>query len=147
MKSLRLCIPLLVIFLSACTSAPDKPGADAVLPPCGSFPNCVNSHSGKGGSAIKPLFATAPQWQAFKKWLATQEDWSIEVEQADFVQAVVKTPLMRFRDDVQLLYNLQTGVIQVRSSSRLGIGDMGTNRKRVESLRTQLADQAAAAPA
>lgn len=135
----------MAIFLIACTSAPEKPGSDAPLPPCGSFPNCVNSQSGKGGSAIEPLFATAEQWQAFKRWLAIQENWSIEVEQADFVQAVVKTPLMRFRDDVQLLYNSQTGVIQVRSSSRLGIGDMGTNRKRVEILRAQLADQAAAA--
>lgn len=146
MKILRLCIPLLVIFLVACTSAPQKPGIDAVLPPCGSFPNCVNSHSGKGGSAIEPLLATAEQWQAFKRWLITQENWSIEVEEADFVQAVVKTPLMRFRDDVQLQYNSQTGVIQVRSSSRLGIGDMGANRNRVESLRAWLASEAAASP-
>jgi uncharacterized protein (DUF1499 family) len=51
---------------------------------------------------------------------------------------------MRFRDDVQLLYNPETGVIQVRSSSRLGISDMGTNRSRVESLRDQLAIEAAA---
>ncbi|MEH6586284.1 MAG: DUF1499 domain-containing protein [Halioglobus sp.] len=144
MKILRLCIPLLMIFLFACTSAPKKPDADASLPPCGAFPNCVNSHSGKGGSAIEPLLATVQQWQAFKRWLATQDNWTIEVEQADFVQAVVKTPLMRFRDDVQLQYSPQTGVIQVRSSSRLGIGDMGANRDRVESLRARLAGQATA---
>jgi uncharacterized protein (DUF1499 family) len=71
--------------------------------------------------------------------LATQDDWTINVEEPDFMQAVVKTPLMRFRDDVQMIYNPQTGVIQVRSSSRLGISDMGTNRRRVESLREHLA--------
>ena len=75
--------------------------------------------------------------------MATQDSWTINVDTTDFVQAVVKTPLMRFRDDVQLLYNLQSGVIQVRSSSRLGISDMGTNRRRVESLRAHLADEAA----
>ena len=138
MKIQHLCIPLVAIFLFGCTSAPEKPGADAVLPPCGALPNCVNSHSGKGGSAIAPLLATAKQWQELKRWLATQDNWAISVEEADFLQAVVKTPLMRFRDDVQLLYNPQTGVIQVRSSSRLGISDMGTNRSRVESLRTHL---------
>ena len=97
----------------------------------------------QGGSAIAPLQATAEQWHELKRWLATQDNWTINVEEADFVQAVVKTPLMRFRDDVQLLYNPQTGVIQVRSSSRLGISDMGTNRRRVESLRAHLAAEAA----
>ena len=143
MKIQHLCIPLVAIFLFGCTSAPEKPGADAVLPPCGALPNCVNSHSGQGGSAIAPLQATAEQWQELKRWLATQENWTIEVEAADFLQAVVKTPLMRFRDDLQLLYNPQTSVIQVRSSSRLGISDMGTNRRRVESLRAHLAVEAA----
>ena len=145
MKIQYLCIPLIAIFLFGCTSAPEKPGADAILPPCGALPNCVNSHSGKGGSAIAPLNATAEQWQELKRWLAAQDNWIINVQEADFVQAVVKTPLMRFRDDVQLLYNPQTGVIQVRSSSRLGISDMGTNRRRVESLRAHLASDAAAA--
>ena len=145
MKIQYLCIPLIAIFLFGCTSAPEKPGADAILPPCGALPNCVNSHSGKGGSAIAPLNATAEQWQELKRWLAAQDNWIINVQEADFVQAVVKTPLMRFRDDVQLLYNPQTGVIQVRSSSRLGFSDMGTNRRRVESLRAHLAADAAGA--
>lgn len=143
MKIPHLCIPLIAFLLFGCTSAPEKPGADSVLPPCGALPNCVNSHSGEGGSAITPLHATLEQWQELKQWLATQDDWTINVEEPDFMQAVVKTPLMRFRDDVQMLYNPQTGVIQVRSSSRLGISDMGTNRRRVESLRDHLAAESA----
>ena len=139
MKIQHLFTPLIAIFLFGCTSAPERPAADAVLPPCGALPNCVNSQSGTGGSAIAPLSATAEQWQELKRWLSTQDNWTINVVTADFVQAVVKTPLMRFRDDVQLLYNVQTGMIQVRSSSRLGISDMGTNRRRVESLRAHLA--------
>lgn len=143
MKIQHLYIPLIAIFLFGCTSAPERPGTDAVLPPCGSLPNCVNSDSGKGGSAIAPLQATAEQWHDLKLWLAAQDNWTINVEEADFMQAVVTTPLMRFRDDVQLLYNPQTGVLQVRSSSRLGISDMGTNRRRVESIRAHLAGAAA----
>ena len=144
MKLQHLCGPLIAVFLFGCTSAPEKPGADAILPPCGGLPNCVNSQSGKGGSAIAPLYATPEQWQAFKRWLAVQDNWSINVDTADFVQAAVSTPLMQFQDDVQLLYNPETGVIQVRSSSRLGISDMGANRNRVESLRDHLAIEAAA---
>jgi len=145
MKTYLLCIPLLTIILAGCTSAPEQPGADAVLPPCGMLPNCVNSDSGTGGSAIAPLQATTEQWQALKRWLAAQDDWTITVETADFVQAVVKTPLMQFRDDVQLAFKQQASDIQVRSSSRLGISDMGANRRRIESLRAHLASEAAAA--
>ena len=147
MKTYLLCIPLLTIILAGCTSAPEQPGADAVLPPCGMLPNCVNSDSGTGGSAIAPLQATTEQWQALKRWLAAQDDWTITVETADFVQAVVKAPLMQFRDDVQLAFKQQASDIQVRSSSRLGISDMGVNRRRIESLRAHLASEAAAAAA
>ncbi|MEH6593675.1 MAG: DUF1499 domain-containing protein [Halioglobus sp.] len=77
-------------------------------------------------------------WLQLKQWMAEQKDWTITTDASDFVQAVVKTPLMRFRDDVQLRYVEDAGVIHVRSSSRLGIGDMGANRSRVEMLRTEL---------
>jgi len=43
---------------------------------------------------------------------------------------------------VQLRFDADAGVIQVRSSSRLGIGDMGANRARVERLRQQVAGKA-----
>jgi uncharacterized protein (DUF1499 family) len=145
MKTYLLCIPLLTIILAGCTSAPEQPGADAVLPPCGMLPNCVNSDSGTGGSAIAPLQATTEQWQALKRWLAAQDNWTITEDSPDFLQAVVKTPLMQFRDDVQLVFNRQADDIQVRSSSRLGISDMGANRRRIESLRAHLASEAAAA--
>ena len=145
MKKRHLCIALLTIILAGCTSAPEQPGADAVLPPCGMLPNCVNSDSGTGGSAIAPLQATTEQWQALKRWLAAQDNWTITEETPDFLQAVVKTPLMQFRDDVQLVFNRQGDDIQVRSSSRLGISDMGANRRRIESLRAHLASEAAAA--
>ena len=144
MKKHRICIPLLTIILAGCTSAPEQPGADAVLSPCGMLPNCVNSYSGTGGSAIAPLQATTEQWQALKRWLAQQDNWTITEETPDFLQAVVKTPLMQFRDDVQLMFDRQAGVLQVRSSSRLGISDMGANRRRIERLRTHLASEAAA---
>ncbi len=129
---------LVTLCLTGCTGAPDQPGGGAGLPACGSLPNCVNSDGGEGGNAIAPLQATAGQWQTLKVWLGRQENWTITTDNGDFLQAVVQTPLMRFRDDVQLLFDEQAGLIQVRSSSRLGISDMGANRERVEMLRRQL---------
>ncbi len=127
------------LLLGGCTSPPGKPADMQVLPACGRLPNCVNSQSGRGVHAIEPIKATAEQWRQLKAWIAGQENWEISVDDDRFLQAVVKTPLMRFRDDVQLLFFPDARLIQVRSSSRLGISDMGTNAKRVETLRAQLA--------
>ena len=65
------------------------------------------------------------------------------IDDSYFIQAIVKTPLMRFRDDVQLQFDPNIGLIQVRSSSRLGISDLGTNYRRVEELRAVLHPAAA----
>jgi uncharacterized protein (DUF1499 family) len=54
------------------------------------------------------------------------------------MQAIVTTPLLKFRDDVQLLFLPDDELIQVRSSSQLGLSDLGTNAKRVETLRKQI---------
>lgn len=129
------------LLLGGCTSPPGKPADMQVLPACGRLPNCVNSQSGRGVHAIEPIEANARQWRQLKAWIAGQEDWAISIDDDRFLQAVVKTPLMRFRDDVQLLFFPDAGLIQVRSSSRLGISDMGANAKRVETLRAQLAPQ------
>lgn len=129
---------LIALSLTGCTSVPDAPGRGASLPACGVLPNCVTSERNGGGEAVAPLQATAQQWQQLKQWIASQQDWTITTDTGDFLQVVAKTPLMRFRDDVQLRFMEDAGVIQVRSSSRLGISDMGANRKRVEMLRSQL---------
>ena len=138
LKRFRFVFALIALSLAGCTSVPDAPASGASLPACGVLPNCVTSEPNGGGEAVGPLQATARQWQQLKQWIASQQDWTITTDTGNFLQAVVKTPLMRFRDDVQLRFMQDAGVIQVRSSSRLGISDMGANRKRVEMLRSQL---------
>jgi uncharacterized protein (DUF1499 family) len=99
----------------------------------------VNTHSGRAIQSSQPLAATAGQWQQLKSWIAEQEDWEITVDDINSVPAVVKTRVMRFRDDVQLLFLPEAQLIQVRSSSRLGVSDLGANAARIETLREQLA--------
>jgi len=124
--------------LGGCTSPPNKPTTMVALPECGWLPNCVNSQSGRGIQAAEPIKATAEQWQQLKAWIKQQGDWEISIDDDYFMQAVVETPAMRFRDDVQLLFLPDVQLIQVRSSSRLGLSDIGTNARRVETLRAQL---------
>ena len=102
------------------------------------------------GRADRPIFRVALPRQRLDadqaairyaaNWLVAQADWDVVTDNDDLLQAVVTTPTMRFQDDVQMRFDGAAGVIQVRSSSRLGIGDMGANRERVERLRALVAD-------
>lgn len=57
----------------------------------------------------------------------------------DYLYAQYTTRLMKFVDDVEFWYDPTARVIQVRSASRVGKGDMRVNRKRVEAVRAALA--------
>jgi uncharacterized protein (DUF1499 family) len=132
------CTLAAMLLLAGCSSSPDKPQTRQELPECGWLPNCVNSQSGRGAQASEPIRANAEQWQQLKAWIALQDDWEITVDDRNFIQAIVKTPMMQFRDDIQLLFLPDEQLIQVRSSSRLGLSDIGTNARRVETLREQI---------
>jgi len=58
---------------------------------------------------------------------------------SDYLYAQYTTPLMKFVDDVEFWYDPAAQAIQVRSASRIGEGDMGVNRKRIEAVRAALA--------
>ena len=57
----------------------------------------------------------------------------------DYLYAQFTTKLMKFVDDVEFWFDPANNVIQVRSASRVGRGDFGVNRKRIEALRAALA--------
>jgi uncharacterized protein (DUF1499 family) len=56
-------------------------------------------------------------------------------QKPDYLHAEAQTRWLRFVDDVEFWINPQSGVIEVRSASRLGKEDLGANRKRVEMIR------------
>ena len=56
----------------------------------------------------------------------------------NYLYAEFTSALMGFVDDVEFLVDDGAKVIQVRSASRLGESDLGVNRKRIETIRTQL---------
>ena len=55
-----------------------------------------------------------------------------------YLYAEYRTPLLRYVDDLELFYDERSGLVHVRSASRLGRRDFGVNRKRVEALRAIL---------
>lgn len=58
----------------------------------------------------------------------------------DYLYAQFTTPLMKFVDDVEFWFDPEASVVQVRSASRVGHGDRGLNRARIEAVRARLAE-------
>jgi uncharacterized protein (DUF1499 family) len=56
-----------------------------------------------------------------------------------YLYAQFTTRLMKYVDDVEFWFDPAANAIQVRSASRVGRGDMGVNRKRIEAVRSALA--------
>ena len=52
-----------------------------------------------------------------------------------YLYAEFQSRLMKFTDDVEFALDEPAGVINMRSASRLGKNDFGTNRKRLEAIR------------
>ena len=132
------CALAAIFLLAGCSSSPGRPQAPDVLPECGWLPNCINTQSGQGVQAGEPIRANAAQWQKLKAWIARQDHWEITLNDSNFIHAVVITPTLGFRDDVQLLFLPDEQLIQARSASRIGLSDLGTNSRRVETLRDQV---------
>jgi uncharacterized protein (DUF1499 family) len=117
---------------------------DGAFLPCPGSPNCVSSMETEGTAFIEPIrYGTLSRGQALDRLLALlkADDNCRIVEQKElqdggmYVRAEYRSKLFRFVDDVEFLLAPESGIIQVRSASRVGYSDMGVNRKRVEELR------------
>lgn len=104
---------------------------------CPGTPNCVASEDSGKDSYIEPLeFSGEPgaAWEHAKEAL-TGLGGRIEKDTGDYLWATFRSRIWRFVDDTELRLDAAGKVIHVRSASRVGKGDLGVNRKRVERLR------------
>ncbi len=112
------------------------------LPPCPSSPNCVSTQATDDGHAIAPFFYRKPRAEAkevLKAVLATVPRTKLVEEDESYLHYEFTSLLMRFVDDVELLFNDETKTIYFRSASRTGYGDLGVNRRRMEEIRSLVA--------
>tara|TARA_Y100000589_G_C26760426_1_gene469565 strand:+ start:29 stop:475 length:447 start_codon:yes stop_codon:yes gene_type:complete len=58
----------------------------------------------------------------------------------DYIHAIAISRIMKFIDDIEIKSLNEENILQVKSSSRLGIYDLGVNKRRVETLRFRLID-------
>ena len=146
-------LPLLVATLLASGCGGRMPMdlglSEGRLRPCPSSPNCVSSQATDETHAIEPIRLSGNArrgWEALVVELQARERVRIVDSKENYLHAVFTTRLMRYRDDVEFLFDEPGRRIEVRSASRVGYGDMGTNRRRVESLRTALVEKEFALP-
>tara|TARA_B100001287_G_scaffold267749_1_gene263275 strand:- start:353 stop:742 length:390 start_codon:yes stop_codon:yes gene_type:complete len=57
-----------------------------------------------------------------------------------YIHAIATSRMMKFVDDIEVKNLNQENIFQVKSSSRLGIYDLGVNKRRIQTLRFRLID-------
>ena len=121
-----------------------------VLAPCARSTNCVSSFAASGPAAISPFtsadLALLPDAGAgpeaalarLRQILESRPRTRIVESSALYLHAEETSRWWGFVDDLELLVDPASGVVHVRSASRLGRRDFGVNRARVEALRAAL---------
>lgn len=113
--------------------------ADGRLSACPSSPNCVTSLPTDAlhqVAAFEIVGDPGSAWRAAREAVLALPRTTLVIDDAGYLHAECTSALMRYVDDLEL--HLDGRVIQVRSASRVGYGDMGVNRERVENLRAAL---------
>jgi uncharacterized protein (DUF1499 family) len=137
------CVIMLSMMRPATADNTTKP-----LAPCPDSPNCVSSQAPESDRQhhIAPFrFSDDPAsaWERLKTAVLAEKRVTIVAEQGIYLHAEMRSLLFHFVDDVEFSIAADTGIIHVRSASRLGYSDFGVNRKRVERIRTAFDSQPA----
>ncbi|MBD3672787.1 MAG: DUF1499 domain-containing protein [Planctomycetaceae bacterium] len=127
--------------MSLFSHRPDDLGiTNGQLKKCPSTPNCVGSWESPddGEHFIAPLSVPSSLEKPMAKLrevLNSLPRTTIVSDTDDYLHVEFTTALMRFVDDVEFQWLPSEQVIHVRSASRIGRSDLGTNRTRVEKIR------------
>ncbi len=111
---------------------------DQAFPPCPDTPNCVSSMEPGTRHYVEPLRYQGPMEGAKKRLLEVINGFGrtqVLEDNGPYLRATFTTFLFRFTDDVEFLIDDGKKLIHMRSASRVGYSDLGTNRRRCEAIR------------
>jgi uncharacterized protein (DUF1499 family) len=138
-KSLLRIACVSILFIGCAGERPSDLGvSDGQLLPCPDSPNCVSSQSTDQEHYIDPLALESSASEALaklKEVIQAMERTSIIEEADNYLYAEFKSAKMGFVDDVEFYVDKESKLIHVRSASRVGYGDLGVNRKRIDAIR------------
>ena len=131
-----------MLFLSCSGDRPADLGiADGKLKACPDSPNCVSSRSTDEEHGIDPLVWESSPSEAvakLKEIILAMDRTSIITETDNYLYAEFKSAIWGYVDDVEFQIDGENKIIHVRSASRVGYGDFGVNRERIEAIRAKL---------
>ena len=138
-------LPIAGLFLMSIFSPrPTNLGVkDGSLAPCPSAPNCVSTQATDEQHQMEPIaFDGSPDEavQRIKSIIEAEPRTKIVTQRPDYIYAEFASALFRFVDDVEFHLRSTQGEVAVRSASRVGYSDFGTNRRRLEGVRTALSE-------
>lgn len=114
------------------------------LAPCPSSPNCVSTQAQDGSHAIIPIHyckSRAEAKAALKEVIQALPRTKLVEEDESYLHYEFTSQLLRFVDDVEFLFDDETKTIHFRSASRIGYGDWGANRTRMEQVRALVGEK------
>ncbi len=126
----------LIIFAGCSGSLPASIGKFA---PCPKSPHCVSTKSSSEEQGIQPfkyLVSKEKAKQGLLEIVRKMPRAEIKINRENFVHSEFTSSIMGFVDDVEFYFE-EDGVINFRSSSRLGYYDFDANRNRMEEIRKQ----------
>lgn len=112
------------------------------LASCPASSNSVCSQAEDAAHYIEPLSpgnrSKRELMRRLQSALMACEEARIVTVNDNYLHAECHSPWLGFVDDLELLWSEEEQVCHVRSSSRIGVTDLGKNRARVEKLRMLL---------
>ena len=109
--------------------------------PCPDSPNCVSSQTTDKAHFIEPIHYIGNFSDTRQRIIDMLENTKrvrlVKIE-PNYIHAEFRTAIFRFVDDVEFLFQPGKNIIHVKSASRSGYYDFGTNRRRVERIRSKL---------
>jgi uncharacterized protein (DUF1499 family) len=131
---------LLLLVLAAVSRSGKPPGLVAgKLSNCPDKPNCVCSEQRQDAVHYLQPFtlqsAASPDPLTDIKAVIVDMGGVIRQQHAGYIAAAFSSPVFGFVDDVEIRVDAGEGLLHIRSASRVGYGDAGVNRKRLEQLR------------
>ena len=107
------------------------------LQDCPDTPNCVSSED----NGIDPIHFDAQQapfvWKKMQL-IITEQGGQILMANPEYLWASFATPFFGFTDDVEARIDFKENIIHLRSASRIGHYDFGTNKRRLQKIKEKM---------
>ncbi len=137
-----------MLVLAVLSKSGKPPGLVAgKLAMCPDKPNCVSSEQHNDAEhylepvALQSAASTDPL--TVIKGVIADMGGVIQAQDSGYIAATFSSPVFGFVDDLEVRVDPGERLVHIRSASRVGHGDAGVNRKRVERFRKLYAEKAA----